>query len=131
MNDFSAIDGFLVNSRFYAERMGTMLGIPPAKLSQVPLGLDLAGYPTSIDRSSNLSRNGGVRPPIIGYLARIAPEKGFHLLVDAFLELRRRGKVSSVRLHAAGWQGPQHSTYYEQQYSTCSTTSKVLLIFSS
>jgi glycosyltransferase involved in cell wall biosynthesis len=55
------------------------------------------------------------RPPTIGYLARVAPEKGFHLLVDAFLELQRRGSVPGVRLHAAGWQGPQHAEYFQQQ----------------
>ena len=30
------------------------------------------------------------RPPTVGYLARLAPEKGFHLLVEAFLKLRRQ-----------------------------------------
>ena len=29
------------------------------------------------------------RPPTVGYLARICPAKGLHVLVDAFLRLRR------------------------------------------
>lgn len=108
------IDGFLVNSRFYAQRMGEMLRIPPEKFCQVPLGVDLTGYPVPADRRAPRSTTGDPIPTI-GYLARIAPEKGFHVLIDAFLELRRRGKVAGVQLRVAGWQGPQHARYYEEQ----------------
>jgi glycosyltransferase involved in cell wall biosynthesis len=38
--------------------------------------------------------------PVIGYLARFIPAKGLGLLVEAFVELRRRGHV--VRLQCAG-----------------------------
>ncbi len=109
------IDGFLVNSQFYAERMGSMLEIPPAQLAIVPLGLDVTGFPAPSETATVSADTEGSRPPTIGYLARLAPEKGFHLLVDAFLELRRRGTVPGLRLHAAGWQGPQHAEYYQQQ----------------
>ena len=108
------IDGFLVNSRFYAQRMGAMLQIPDAKFATVPLGVNVDGFPTA-DVYSAARTHDDSQPPTIGYFARIAPEKGFHLLVDAFLEVHRRGRVSNVRLRAAGWQGPQHRAYYQEQ----------------
>jgi glycosyltransferase involved in cell wall biosynthesis len=109
------IDGFLVNSDFYTEHMGTMLEIPIAKFAKVPLGLDVTGFPVPGEVAGTHEEATRTRPLTIGYLARLAPEKGFHVLIDAFIELRRRGRVPGVRLHAAGWKGPQHAQYYEVQ----------------
>lgn len=108
----SSIDGYLVNSRFYATRMGTLLQIPDAKFATVPLGINVDGFPVSDINSTAVRENS---QPTIGYFARLAPEKGFHLLVDTFVELHRRGNVPGVQLHAAGWQGPQHLSYYQEQ----------------
>jgi glycosyltransferase involved in cell wall biosynthesis len=109
------VDAFLVNSQFYADRMHSMLQIPREQFAIVPLGLDVTGFPTPETNDAGRSNPPASRPPTIGYLARVAPEKGFHLLVDAFLELRQRGTVPDVRLRVAGWQGPQHAAYFQQQ----------------
>jgi glycosyltransferase involved in cell wall biosynthesis len=104
------VDGFLVNSRYYADFMAEYFDIPDEKLHQVRLGIDPSGYQNRL--------NG---PPAndhaatIGYLARIAPEKGLHLLVDAFIELRQRNRMQEVKLQAAGWMGKQHQHYLETQ----------------
>ena len=45
-----AVDGFLVNSRFYGEQMGAMLQIPADKLHVVPLGLDTDDFRTDAVR---------------------------------------------------------------------------------
>lgn len=105
------IDGFLVNSHYYGDLMGQRLGIPKEKIQVVPLGLDVSGFPSPGQPRSRPAD----RPPTIGYLARIAPEKGFHLLIDAFLELRRRGTIPSVRLRAAGWRGAHQVAYFDEQ----------------
>ena len=45
-------------------------------------------------------------PPLtIGYFARICPEKGFHNLVEAFIQLRQKPDVPAARLRAGGWLG--------------------------
>ncbi len=90
------VDGFVVFNRFYAEFMGDYLGIPEGKMHIVPLGVTLSDFqePPSIEDS---------RPPTLGYLARVCPEKGFHLLMDAFLKLRAMPGTESLRLQAAGW----------------------------
>ncbi|MCX8511003.1 MAG: glycosyltransferase family 4 protein, partial [Chthoniobacteraceae bacterium] len=40
--------------------------------------------------------------PTVGFLARLIPGKGLGLVVDAFIELHRRGRVPTARLHCAG-----------------------------
>ena len=103
------VDGFLVHSRYYADFMSDYLQIPRNKIHQVPLGIDTTGF--SAERA--VAPPG--RPPTIGYLARLAPEKGFHLLIDAFLELRRH--VPDVQLRAAGWIGAHLRTYVDAQFA--------------
>ena len=56
-------------------------------------------------------------PPTVGYLARIAEEKGLHVLVDAFLELRQRPGMEDARLRIAGWLGPGQRAYAETQFA--------------
>ena len=102
-----SVDGFLVNSRYYGQYMGEMLRIPEDKLHVTPLGLDVADFPApAVDFID--------RPPTGGYLARLAPEKGLHQLVDAFLELKR-DHCPQAKLRIAGWLGPQHEAYAEEQ----------------
>ena len=108
------IDGFLVHSRYYADFMSDYLGIDRARFHCVPLGVDTsdtdgATYPAgeSEDGQSG-SRN-------IAYLARLAPEKGLHVLVDAFLLLKQMPAMDSTRLVIAGWQGKRDQSYVDQQ----------------
>jgi glycosyltransferase involved in cell wall biosynthesis len=54
-------------------------------------------------------------PPTVGYLARICPAKGLHVLVDAFVRLRSMPGMAKARLHVAGWLGPDDEGYFRQQ----------------
>jgi glycosyltransferase involved in cell wall biosynthesis len=90
--------------------MGAYLDIPPRQMHQVPLGIDVDGFASSSDE-----RPSG-RPPVIGYLARLTPPKGLHILVDALVRLRRRLGEGSFRLHVAGWLGKSDRDYAEQQF---------------
>jgi glycosyltransferase involved in cell wall biosynthesis len=47
----------------------------------------------------------------VGYFARIAPEKGLHLLAEAYRLLRAEGRLAGARLEAAGYLAPEHRTY--------------------
>jgi glycosyltransferase involved in cell wall biosynthesis len=116
----AAIDGFLVHSDFYADCMHEYFGIPAEKMFRVPLGVDTAGFPppgsakakpsTAEGRSPRAARN-------IGYLARLAPQKGLHLLVEAFIDLRRRAEMHDVGLRVAGWLGEDQRSFAEAQFS--------------
>ena len=103
------IDGYVVFSRFYADFMAEYLGLPRDRFHIVPLGIKLDGYPTSGPRDPS------PRPPTVGYLARICPAKGLHVLVDAFLRLRRMPGSENVRLRVAGWLGVDDRRFFRQQ----------------
>jgi glycosyltransferase involved in cell wall biosynthesis len=105
--------GFICHSQAYAQSMQSLLGIPESKMHVVPLGVAIEDF---TDRAATGSEHRKNDPLIrLGYLARMAPEKGLHLLVDAFIELRRHSKFSNVRLSMAGWMGPQHAGYWKEQ----------------
>jgi glycosyltransferase involved in cell wall biosynthesis len=100
-----AIDRFVAVSDYCARFMSQYLGIPPAKIAVVPLGISLEGY----ERRNVEQRTLDPRSPIpepgftVGYFARVAPEKGLHVLADAYVRLRRRTAGMPMRLEAAGY----------------------------
>ena len=51
----------------------------------------------------------------IGYFARICPEKGFEVLVDAFIKLKQKPDTEDVRLKVAGWLGPNDEDFFARQ----------------
>jgi len=51
----------------------------------------------------------------IGYLARMAPEKGLHRLVDAFVSIAAKPEAKHAKLKFAGWMGPQHTEFWNEQ----------------
>lgn len=104
------LDGFIVNSHYYADFMADYLRLDRTKFHIVPLGLDL----TDFERLDTMPVSAG-RPPRIGYLARIAPEKGLGHLVDAFLKLREKPGFEDVELHAAGWMGGKGESFLAEQ----------------
>jgi glycosyltransferase involved in cell wall biosynthesis len=98
------IDGFIATSKYYADFMSSYLNIPASRIDTVRLGLKLKDHGVA-------KKSTPKDPFIIGYLARICPEKGLHLLVDAFELLIRKGM--NGRLHVAGYLGKRDQKYYE------------------
>ncbi len=104
-----AIDGYIVPSRYYADHMASYLGLPREKFHIVPLGLDTTTFsPVAAERLSSAAAQ---RPPRIGYLARLAPEKGLHVLSEAFGILRGMSGMHDAELWIAGWSGPSQRKY--------------------
>ena len=98
-------DFFVTHSQFYADKMGQQFQIPDSKRVQLPLTIDTAPFENFSAEPKRL----GEHKFKIGYLARIAPEKGLHHLVDAFLSLANHGEVE---LHIAGWLGEHNHPYF-------------------
>jgi glycosyltransferase involved in cell wall biosynthesis len=103
------VDGFILHSRYYADFMNAYLAIPHEKMHIVPLGIDWKDLATA-------EVSAAIRDPTIGYLARLAPEKGLHVLVDAFIHLHRTQQLPKVRLRVAGWLGAVNQEYAETQF---------------
>lgn len=100
------VDLFISPSRWYAAKMGHLLGVGDAEVRVVPLGIRLSQY-----ASEPLPQPVG-RLPTLGYLARICPEKGLHLLVEAFAQLAGEQGRESLRLRVAGYLGPKDRPYF-------------------
>jgi glycosyltransferase involved in cell wall biosynthesis len=97
------VDAFIAVSRFGAQQMVDYLGVERSRIHVVPLGINLEGF-----ESLNHPRP---EPFTIGYLARIAPEKGLHVLCEAYRRLISRPGIPPSRLLAAGYLGPEHRAY--------------------
>ena len=84
-------------SRYHADFMSDYLGIPRDKIHVVPLGIHWRDY--------NGSRKPKTDPFTIGYLARIVPEKGLHLLSEAFRALSQGGTAFRCPARSCGVSG--------------------------
>jgi glycosyltransferase involved in cell wall biosynthesis len=102
------VDGFIAVSQYYLPVMSTLLRIPSERIAVVPLGINLAGY---TPRGPHRNHAGEFR---IGYFARVAPEKGLHVLADAYAQFRRRTAGAPARLEAAGYLSRAHEPYLEE-----------------
>jgi len=125
------VDRFIAVSDYYAGHMSRLLAIPGAKIDVVPLGINLTGFEPGVGPES--------RGFTIGYFGRIAPEKGVHLVCEAYRRLRhgntrasnrlRQGsggppkrhakaedpgrRPTECRLEIAGYLGPEHASYFD------------------
>lgn len=104
----SEVDGFIALNEFYADFMSNYIEIPREKISVVPLGINLKDYERSRDRETTPDRF------TVGYFARIAPEKGLHVLTDAYRRLRERNELGEARLEVAGYLAPEHRDYLKE-----------------
>lgn len=100
------VDAFLPVSQYYLDYMPGYLGIPLERMHVVPLGINMEGF-----RPRPPKRGG---PFTIGYLARIAPEKGLHVLCEAYRALRTTPGLGPSRLLAAGYLPPEHQGYLDE-----------------
>ncbi len=129
------VDLFVAPSRFYADLMASYLQVERERVAVVPLGLNLSGHGAmrgavrgpgrgALDAAGDGAGHepehgpglgaarGAGEPWVVGYLGRIAPEKGLHLVADAFRRLAEAlGGAGRVRLHVAGYLPPQHRGY--------------------
>lgn len=99
----SDLDGYLSTTHYYAEHSADHFGIRREKITVVPLGVDVSAFGLRPEATDDL--------PTIGYLARLAPEKGLEPLVRTFVALRREGVM--CRLRVAGYVGPEHRRHVE------------------
>jgi glycosyltransferase involved in cell wall biosynthesis len=113
------VDAFISVSDYYTHFMPEYLDIPEQKIHNVPLGINLQGY--------EMRKVDNQRPFTVGFFARVAPEKGLHVLAQAYQEMRKNGDIPRARLEAAGYLAPEHKEYLagiEQQLSAAGLASE-------
>lgn len=101
-------DGFLTFSAFYRDLMARKLNVEPEKFHLTPLGVHVEEFDPAARH--NLNRED---EHVIGYFARLSPEKGFDLLIDAFVELA--SALPQARLKVAGWLAEKDQEFYAAQ----------------
>jgi glycosyltransferase involved in cell wall biosynthesis len=99
------IDLFITPSTYFAQLMTGRLGLDPARVRVVPNGINLDGYTPSLQQ---------LDPPVLGYFARMCPQKGLGTLVEAYLLLRQRNPSRPVRLRIGGGCGPSDQPFVDQ-----------------
>jgi len=113
----SDVDRFVALNHSFADFMADYLDVPPAKISVVPHGVDLAGFPlTPPDLIERRRARGGKF--VIGSLARLCPEKGLEQLVRALAILAPH---DNLELLAAGATIATEQGYLEQCRTTAAT----------
>lgn len=98
------VDGFVSVSAYFASYSREHFGIDPDRMHVIPLGV-------RVDHDLGVATPAH-EPFTIGYLARICPEKGLHVLCEAFEILR--GADRSCRLIVAGYFGRADEAYLAQ-----------------
>jgi glycosyltransferase involved in cell wall biosynthesis len=98
-----SVDAFIPVSQYYAGFMSRYLGIGERKMHVVPIGINLKGYGTGFRFRTNCFT--------VGYFARIVPEKGLHVLCEAYHKLRRETDFSGATLEVAGYLAPEYRGY--------------------
>lgn len=104
------IDGCLVNSKFYGKKMGERLSIDESRQHVLPLAIHTSPFELGAQRVKPRAEG----PLKLGYFARLAPEKGFHVLAEAFIELSRMLGPGEAELHYGGWLGDHNRKYLEK-----------------
>ena len=97
------VDGFVAVSHYSAGYWIRELGIAENQMHVVPLGINLGGY-RAAERAPH-------QPFRVGYLARVAQEKGLYQLAESYIRLRRETDFSGAVLEAAGYHAPEHRAY--------------------
>ena len=98
------VDRFVAVSDFCAASMADRLRIAPDRIAVVPLGVNA-------DRFARHNPSDGIFR--VGYMGRIAPEKGLHALADAYTRFRRRVTVARASLEAAGYLDASFKPYLD------------------
>jgi len=102
------VDLLVAPNDYYAATMADLLEMPVGEIEVARLGIEPEGHGLREEEPP-------ASPLVVGYLARICPEKGFHLAAEAFRDLSRRLGTGSVRFRAAGYLGGRDEAYFAEQ----------------
>jgi glycosyltransferase involved in cell wall biosynthesis len=101
------VSRFVATSDYYAGRMAEYLGVDLGQIDVVYTGV----AKEYLEPLSNGDAASVGRPPTVGYLARICPEKGFDQVLAAMEKLVELPGMSGVRLVIAGYLGSRDAKW--------------------
>jgi glycosyltransferase involved in cell wall biosynthesis len=98
------ITAFVSMNRYFADFMADYLAVDRRRIHVIPHGLNLEGHGAR-------RRDPSAQETVVGYFARITPDKGLHLLAEAFKLLCDDTELPPLRLRAAGYLGASDRRY--------------------
>ena len=100
------VEAFTSLNRYYADYMTEYMDLDRSRVHIIPHGLNMQGHGMRPARAAG-------EPFTIGYFAHVCPEKGLHLLAEAFRILCENRDLPPVRLVAAGYLGKGDREYLD------------------
>ena len=98
----SDVDLWIAPTAYFARQMEHRLRLRAGRVRVVPNGISLDGY----DRLPVRVPKAPGDPLSLGFFARMCHDKGLDLVVDAFIALRRAGRLPRLLLRVGGGCGP-------------------------
>jgi len=100
------VDALVAVSNFFAETMKKLMNLSPEKVHTFYLGVDTEDYPYIPVNE---------KPRNVGYISRMCHENGFDIVVDAFIELKKKPGFEDVKLIATGGSTGDDTKYIKEQ----------------
>jgi len=95
------VDGLTVSSRFLHDRLHVLCGVPKERIELITYGLDLnAWQPLPKTPRDDVLR--------IGYIGQLAPQKGVHVLIEAFKQLSPSARRPLLTVHGSLTADPKY-----------------------
>jgi len=95
------VSRFGAASRYFGNLMRGRLELPSDQVRVVYSGINLDGY----------DQPAAAKPLTLGFFARMCPDKGLDILVDAYLLLLKRGRLKDLKLKIGGGCGPTDEAF--------------------
>jgi len=100
------VDGFIAVSDYFANIMKKNMNIAENKLHIVHLGVEPNAYKVQTPNFDS---------PAIGYLSRINEENGFGILVDSFIQLKKKQDFKNLKLIVTGGKTNDDNRFINKQ----------------
>ena len=100
------VDAFIAVSDYFAGVMKKNISIPETKMHVVYIGVNPDMYQVF---------EPSVHPPYIGYLSRMCEENGFEIIIDAFIELKKKPGFKNTRLRLTGGMTGDDKRFFNKQ----------------
>ena len=107
MNERSKdVDVLVSVSDFFAGKMRERMKLPEDRIQTIHLGVDIKDYEFVSVRE---------KPRYVGYISRMCHKDGFDIVVDAFIELKKKPGFDDVKLIATGGSTGDDTKFNKEQ----------------
>lgn len=100
------VDAFVAVSDFYANQIRKKMEVRDDRLHAIHLGVEPDDYHPKDIRS---------KEPVIGFLSRMCQANGLHVLVDAFVLLKKEKRFADVKLKITGGKTADDERFIREQ----------------